>query len=307
MAAGNSARVPNARINLLYRIYVPASGLPPDGGVALPRISLETEDGSTTLFALGDCGPVNPSTGNAVNETVRRSSAPEEASLVPYPFAVDPPSFGRFYGLPDTARRLASAVPYNLTGQSIPKSALTEGSGGGFYSNVHNAYMTGAFSRNFGNLYVVRAKAPTFEGDPRLGGNGTPQLRYWSVCTNDFPTQRFVGCLTDFRAEIGPDGWFTIVVSDEDDRPSGTGVGQGIDWLPWGGVYLDSLIIYRHMLPAPSFAEAIQNVGYYDDLAESMRDYAPRAVYCDPDTIEAALAAGPANPGAAVFAACSAG
>lgn len=304
-----SARVPNPRINLIYRVYVPADGKYPDGGVDLPRVILETDDGATTILEFGECGPLNPSTGNAVNEAIRESDAPDAASLVPYPFATSPPGFARFYGLPDTARRLASAVTYNLTGQPVPKSSATEGSGGGFFSNVHNAYLTGSFSRNFGNLYVVRAKAPTFEDDSRLAPGAAPQLRYWSICTNDFPTQRFVGCLTDYQAEIGPDGWLTLIVSDAGDRPSETTAGSGINWLPWGGVYVDSLLIYRHMLPAvgdDGFAEAIQNVGYYQELEAVMGDYAPRATYCDAATVDAALAAEPANPGLAVYDACTA-
>ncbi|MGH7818792.1 MAG: hypothetical protein ACREQ9_03390, partial [Candidatus Binatia bacterium] len=245
------------------------------------------------------------STGSGVNEAIRDSDAPDEASLVPYPFAIEDPSFARFYGLPDTARRLASAVTYNVTGEPVEKSPATEGSGGGFYSNVHNAYVTGSFSRNFGNLYVFRAKAPSFEGDSRLPQGTAPQLRYWSLCTNDFPTQRFVGCLTDYQAEVGPDGWLTLVVSDPGDRPSGVTTGSRVNWLPWGGAYVDSLLIYRHMLPAASFAEAIQSVGYYQNLEEVMGDYAPRAAYCDAATIDDALAGAPANPGAAVFAACA--
>ncbi|MGH7819862.1 MAG: hypothetical protein ACREQ9_08825, partial [Candidatus Binatia bacterium] len=118
-----SARVPNPRITLLYRVYVPAAGKYPDGGVGLPRITLETEDGTTTILEFGECGPLNPSTGNAVNEAIRESDAPDGAGTVPYLFATNPPSFGRFYGLGDTARKLASAASENLTGQPIEKSS----------------------------------------------------------------------------------------------------------------------------------------------------------------------------------------
>ncbi|MGH7822451.1 MAG: hypothetical protein ACREQ9_22040, partial [Candidatus Binatia bacterium] len=205
-----------------------------------------------------------------------------------------------------TARKLASAASENLTRQPIEKSSATEGSGGGFFSNIHNAYETGSFARNFGELFVVRAKAPTFVGDARLAPGASPELRYWSFCTNDFPTQRFVSCLTDHQAELGHDGWFTIVVSDAGDRPASVTGGSGVNWLPWGGVYPDSLVIYRHMLPAPDFDGAIQNVGYYDDIEAVMGDYALRATYCDAATIDAALAASPADAGRAVFDACAA-
>jgi hypothetical protein len=51
------------------------------------------------------------------------------------------------------------------------------------------------------------------------------------------------------------------------------------------------LLIYRHMLPSPHFAEAIQNIPYGTQVTEVMGDFAPQIRYCDRATIEAATSA----------------
>jgi len=60
------------------------------------------------------------------------------------------------------------------------------------------------------------------------------------------------------------------------------------------------VLIYRHMLPSPHFAEAIQNVPYGTPVEDVMGEYALQASYCDRETIEHAASA------AAAFDACHA-
>ncbi len=60
------------------------------------------------------------------------------------------------------------------------------------------------------------------------------------------------------------------------------------------------MIIYRHMLPSPHFAQAVQNVPYGVPAAEVMGEYLPDIAYCDRATIEAA-----GDDAAAAFTTCS--
>ncbi len=321
---GGAGGVHNPQFLMIYRIYVPRDFNAPQGGVDLPAITMESADGNTTLVPFSKCGPFTPDTGSALNEAIMGADFPEGAAFIPYRLAPEDPQPTKFFGLPETGRNLANNLLANPAGAAIPQSRVTEGNGGGFLSNVDNSYLTLFFRRDQGNLYVIRAKAPLWEGDGRqekLGrsnratGEVRPtgrrqakgrsyekaQLRYWSICTNHFESQRYVDCLADLDMKLDANGFFTLVVSDAGNRPEGLDAVPGMNWLPWGGPYYNSLVIYRHMLPADDgagFPEAIQNQGYYDGL-EGMGEYLPQAAYCDRATVEEAL-----KSGADVLSAC---
>lgn len=286
----------NPTISLIYRIYL-AEG-DQQGGVGLPQLTLESADGmqAPVTFQMSPCRPLPPDgLPSILNEAVRESSLPPEAGFLPFPPARQEPSVVRFYGLPETARVLLS----NTIGQEIPQNPATQGDGGGFLSNVDNAYLTTMASRDKGPLYLMRARAPSYAHVPADAPLGRAQLRYWSICTNEFFTQRFVGCLHDAQVPLDDQGYFTVVVSDPDQRPSNAIAQNGIAWLPWGATYYDSVLIYRHMLPSPHFAEAIQNVPYGTPVHEVMHEYGPQLTYCDRATVESAGA-----NAATIFSAC---
>src|SRR3546814_19046217 len=69
-------------------------------------------------------------------------------------------------------------------------------SGGGFLSNSDAAYSTSAFSRSDGNIFILRARAPSWRGAIGVPF-GSEDMRYWSVCENEFATQRYVACSAD--------------------------------------------------------------------------------------------------------------
>ena len=152
---------------------------------------------------------------------------------------------------------------------------------GGFLSNVHNAYTSTGFARRYGSIAMVRAKAPSYRGQAGVEF-GQEQLRYWSLCGNEFATQRFTDCAADFQVPLDDQGFFTVVISDPADRPANATAENGFLWLPWGP-YPDQLLLYRHMLHNPEFTEAIQNVEKGDALADVMKDFAPVGIYCDPN------------------------
>jgi hypothetical protein len=303
MDAGGQALPTPFVAAIIYRIYVADPQAGTDGGVGLPILTLETADGSTELAPYADCAePLFPNVGGTLpalglNELLLGTEPPEELlGALSFPTASYPPAVSKFHGLPNTVVRIVG----NMLGmdlESMLGNLAFVGSGGGFLSNIHNAYVTTGFARNYGNLFVWRAKAPTFPGDPRRAG-GREDLRYWSICQNEFVSQRFTACVADYQSHLDQDGYFTIVVSDPGDRPANAIAANGIDWLPWGP-YTDGLLIYRHMLPAADFATAIQNIAPGQPVAEVMGDYTPQGAYCTRQTFEAA---GP-DP-ARIFAAC---
>jgi len=275
--------IPNGLAVFIYRVYVSNTGEFFDGGVGLPTLTLETADGSRELGTLPNCAePFLPNFGGAapplgLNEVLLGLDYPNQLAL-PFPTATNPPNTLKFFSLGDTVFRIAG----NVTGQdtSMLGGRIDSGSGG-FLSNVHNAYTSTGFARRYGSIAMVRAKAPTYRGQPGVEF-GQEQLRYWSLCGNEFATQRFTDCAADFQVPLDDQGFFTVVISDPADRPTNATAENGFLWLPWGP-YPDQLLLYRHMLHNPGFAEAIQNVEKGDALADVMKDFAPVGIYCDPN------------------------
>lgn len=288
------AELPNPAWLVLYRIYLAEGSR--SGGVPLPRLTLETADGGRTPVAFESCNPLPPEgVPSLLNDLIRQTSNPLPG--LPFPLAPEQPQVVRFYGLPETLRQLLS----NAVGFPLPLGAITGAdTGGGFLSNVDNAYVTSIASRDKGSLYILRGRAPRHARVPSEAPLGAAQLRYWSLCTNEFVSQRYVDCLSDYEVPVDAQGFFTLVVSDPAQKPANATDANAIAWLPWGSIYPDSVLIYRHMLPSPHFTQAVQNVPYGTPAAEVMGDYLPRIAYCDKATIEAAGSA------AQAFEACAA-
>ncbi|HEX4917332.1 MAG TPA: hypothetical protein VFV43_05500 [Limnobacter sp.] len=277
--------IPNGLTLFIYRIYVSDAGEFFDGGAGLPTLTLETADGSQTLGTLPNCDePLLPNLGGAapplgLNERLLGLDYPNELVL-PFPTATYPPTSTKFFGLGDTAVRIAGNVLGNRELASQFGGQLESGSGG-FLSNVHNAYTSTGFSRRYGSLALVRAKAPTFKGQRGVGMR-REDLRYWSLCGNEFATQRYTECAADYRVPLDSSGYFTVVISDPADRPANAIAQNGFLWLPWGP-YPDHLLLYRHMLNNPDFKEAIQQVQKNQTLRQAMGEYAPVGMYCRPE------------------------
>ena len=307
MNLGSLALPQPALTALFYRVYVPGEDKAFDGGVGLPLLTLETADGEIELLPTANCvEPLLPTLGDTL-PNLGINDLLEDSDIIDDPFLARPGSvpLGQpeastrvFYGLPSTAFNILR----DFLGLPIPDGVehqLPLPAGGGFLSNIHNAYTTNLFSRSYGNVVMIRAKAPRYRDQPGVPFN-SEQLRYWSVCQNDLPTQRYVGCVADYQAHLDEQGYFTVMVSDTADRPNNALAENAIDWLPWGP-YVDALLIYRHMLPQQDFAESIHNVPQGTVPADIMGEYAPRSAYCQRDIVENA-----GSKPADIFAACQA-
>ena len=87
-----------------------------------------------------------------------------------------------------------------------------------------------------------------------------------------------IDCRSDDRVSVGADGRYTIVASAPEDRPASARPERGVTWLAWGP-QTQGLLIYRHTLPDPSIAQAIQNVPEPGAELAVMGDYYPRGEY----------------------------
>jgi hypothetical protein len=238
---------------LWYRVYVPDEGMDKKGGVPLPKVMLN--------------GP-----GPGV-EACRETQAPylptPSAPALPDPTddgngypGRNPPEWRLFENLCGSA---VDILLDNETGEAWhPQARERCGDGPGFFSNRDIAYVFTGTSRGFGEVLVLRGRAPTLQ-----------QLRYFSFCQYEPATQRVIDCARDDRIPVAADGRFTVVVSTAEQRPANARPECGVAWIEWGP-QPQGLLIYRHMLPVAGFAEAIQNVpepgaeravmgGYYPD------------------------------------------
>jgi hypothetical protein len=108
---------------------------------------------------------------------------------------------------------------------------------------------------------------------------GGVQLRYWSFCQNEPFSQRYVACARDDQVAVDGSGNYTIVLAQPADWPAAAAsrCARSATWIPWGP-QTDGVVIYRQMLPDPSFTQAIQNVSHGTEQ-QQMGAYYPAGRY----------------------------
>ena len=163
-----------------------------------------------------------------------------------------------------------------------------------------------------GRIIVIHGKLPgtpdTYDGSPiwvPARGFRTVDMRYWSLCINDFALPvPVVNCTADLTTDL-QGGDYTIVISDDQLRPDW--LMPDTNWLPWGDEQYLKIVFARNMLPSPNFPFAIQNtigpphnctfefnlpnIPARDKIdtagqcaQQVMRDYYPVAAWCDKST-----------------------
>jgi hypothetical protein len=262
------------------RVYVPDQGRDATGGVGLPQVTWEPTSSSGPPPTTSPCQDVEKPSSTTITNAYAATAGP--AGGPPFP-GRNPPVWHKFVNLCYAGDDLLFD---NGIGDQVPdtgqEDACDRFGSGGFLSNLDNAYVYSFITRGFGPLVVLRGRAPTFAAtypNAPVMPSGV-QLRYWSFCQNDAYTQRYIGCRRDDQVRIDADGNYTIVVSQPGDWPRAAQQRcRTASWIPWGP-QPDGVMIYRHMLPDPSFAEAIQNISRGQE-ARQMGAYYPTGRYFD--------------------------
>jgi hypothetical protein len=277
---------------ILYRIYAADKGTDETAGAGLPEPVLALPDGKVlkgaqTCQALRTRQPLqlDPS-AMAVPMAKYHDLLQAAAKIGPLHPATNPPTW---------YQQLDRDALYAIyTGEKIKDDARK--SEGGFYPNLDNQYIRTILNRKHGKVFVLRAKAPTtpktVNGDARMGDG---DLRYWSYCSNQgFANTRVNACVHDENVPVGPDGYYTLVLSRAADRPRNARTECGIAWLPMaddgdGAVDADVTVLQlRHMLGAGAFKHAVQGIAKPGDEAKDMGDYFPRGRYISTSAFEIA-------------------
>jgi hypothetical protein len=237
---------------LIYRIYVPQTPGDPSGDVGYPSVAIS--HAGQTLLEQGGCMTSPPPFGSDIWKLEAQNDYP---SVLP--------------------------TPANSAATRVPTWTRSFGSRLG---NEQNAYLGAILSREYGQLVVIHARAPSFPDTLR----GAPpyaraQLRYWSFCTYDDQGEAGWGCAADYAAAVRRHT-LTYVISDPGNRPGNATARNGVTWLPWGATESSIQIVYRNMLPSRTFRFAAQRIQPGQSAEKVMGPYYPRAVYCSKATFE---------------------
>ena len=262
----------------LYRLYVPDRGRSETGDVGLPTATIEATGAQPSDRSV--CSDLAKPKLQGLNELLAAQEGSPSGGTLPPLFDRPVPKWRKF-------TNMIASVADSLTDSDLLDPLFqaqrsldlqTLGGSGGFLSNVDNAYLSAGINKAHGAVVVTSFRPPTFP-DTRPGPPVMPsgQLRYWSVCSNDPLTQRFMGCLNDDRAVLRPDGKALFVVSTPAHRPANARAACGVNWLPWGP-NARNVLIYRHMLPSPGFTASIQ-AATFEREAETMGDGFPVSAY----------------------------
>lgn len=278
----------NGQQIVLYRIYASDQGLHPNGGVEVPEAVLTLKDG-TVLKGEDACTALKAKQFPRLN--VAAVGIPKSQYLA----LLDQP------GKPDT--HPAKEVPeWHIqldreallgiyTGKIDPNARRSEG---GFFPNLDNQYIRTIVNTRFGDVLVIRGKAPTtpttLKGDKTMGSG---ELRYWSMCSNQgFANTRVNDCVFDEQVPLDSQGYYTIMVSKKRDRPRVAYPQCGIAWLPIaddGDGVKDpdvAVVQLRHMLASEDFKQGVNSVEKDSEIAAVMGEYAPKATYIQRNIVE---------------------
>jgi hypothetical protein len=251
---------------IMYRVYVPDTERDPAGGVGLPEVSMRLPGGQVLDQPLVCQSRADTGANQAVEAFHAGTDGPDPSN----PASEDPIRWEAFFNYFQAFSYPAGATPAGSGRAVLPREKL-----GGFLSNIDNAYTLATANRGIGPVVVLEGRAPTtprtLDGRRVMEGG---QVRYWSLCENEFASQRVIDCVFDEQVLTRADGRFTLVMSEPGERPANARPECGVNWIAWGA-QPDGLLILRHMLPSPEFAQAIQRVAELGTEQAVVGEYLP--------------------------------
>ncbi|HSU30829.1 MAG TPA: hypothetical protein VLJ11_06310 [Bryobacteraceae bacterium] len=285
----NSLQFANTRLGwIIYRIYVANQGLQRNAGVPLPTVSVVSLDGRSHLV------PPCPSR--------HRSAA--VAELVT---ALARQGFDANAAFRQLINSAAPSPGAETSCQPTPLVSWIPKNTGGYFPNPANKYIAiPGLCFQPGRILIVRGKGPvfpdTYNGGPIWKPDGI-QTRYWSMCNNDqrspYPV---VACQADHSTNLDQSGYYTYVISKPERGEAPSWVPPEATWLELGSQTDTKILLVRNMLPDPNFQNSVQaaiSAGCVvdnqpgvppsrDEVVQQgqcahdvMKDYYPKAVYCD--------------------------
>jgi hypothetical protein len=245
---------PNFALTNLLRLYASDLGDGPNsGGVPLPAVTIFGADGK------------------------RQQHFPE---CEPYVEGEDPPRTDILFPSLPIADPRPQATPTWSTSSNFEAPSDT-------LANADVQYLATHFSRRFGDIFVVRGKfatTPNSRGGEPVSAKGK-DARLWTLCVYNFWSGAASDCMLDHEARIDADGFYTIVVSERENRPANLEA-QSASWLDWGA-FLDGQLTYRMVYREDPLVRRIAFALNGGRVDAATRAYVPVATPCTKARFEA--------------------
>ena len=146
--------------------------------------------------------------------------------------------------------------------------------------------MVTPYTDRLGEVFVTRAKALTTPDTPREPVYAAGKdIRGWTVTTYNFWAGICNSALIDVEIPRDDDGYFTLVVSTAENRPSNATAENGVAWLDWGP-YIDGQLTFRMLLRRNPKLLLLKDAIDSGEPASEIAPYVPRAVHCSKQTFE---------------------
>lgn len=239
----------------MLRLYASDIGDGPNsGGVPLPAVTIYSRDGQVVRH-FDECAPFELGEKNAETDML-------------------------FPVLPIADHRAVYPAAWSTSSNfDSPSDTL---------ANADVQYLATFFSRRHGDIFIVRARNLK-TANSRLGeAVSTPgmDIRLFTLCTYNIWSGSARDCMLDQELREDDDGFYTLIVSDEINRPGNLEASHAT-WIDWGP-YLDGQLTYRMVYRGNEFARRIAfalNGGY---VPPEMKDYVPRSAPCSRQRFEEA-------------------
>jgi hypothetical protein len=223
------------------------------GGVPLPAVTILVADGEMTQL-FDEC------------DLYAEGNDPLRSELL-------------FPALPIADHR-AAIPPYWSTSSNFEAPSDT-------LANADVQYLATVYSRRYGDIFVVRAKHLTAP-DTRAGESHSAtdkDVRLYTLCTYNIWAGSAVDCMLDNELAVDPQGYYTLVISDQAHRPSNLEP-MHATWIDWGP-YLDGQLSYRHVYRENPIVQEIAKGVLGQSVSEELRPFIPVATPCNRDEFEA--------------------
>ena len=104
------------------------------------------------------------------------------------------------------------------------------------------------------------------------------------MCTYNFWNGSANHCLLDNQLDIDSEGFYTLVISSEGNRPNNLR-DNSATWLDWGP-YLDGQISFRFVYRENRFVKAIAAGVRGEPVSAELMDYVPNAIHCSREAFD---------------------
>ncbi len=141
-------------------------------------------------------------------------------------------------------------------------------------------YLGTPYSSRLGELLVVRAKpfrTPDFPNEPVF--SAAAQIRGFTITNYNFWAGICNDALVDRDLTLDPDGYYTVVVSTEQNRPGNATRQQHVNWMDWGP-YLDGQLTYRLLLRTNPLLLRLKALALGETDDPELQPFLPRVGHC---------------------------